>query len=204
MTAAALISTAFAVAAPAPAAPDKKADGESEKSEGGKFEPFKPEAVTSTGSVTIGGSAISYQAVAGTLVVHPKDWDDVPRDPKAANSGAGEEGARQESERRCLDVLCRLFQKRRRFPACHLHLQRWARLGQLLAAHGGFWSAPYRHGHGWTHAGGALFPRQQCVESARCNRPRVHRRSGNRIQPHRGQGQGKGVLRRRSRCLCLR
>jgi carboxypeptidase C (cathepsin A) len=93
ITAAALISVAFAVAAPAPAAPDKKADGEPEKSEGGKFEPFKPEAVTSTGSVTVGGVALSYQAVAGTLVVHPKDWDDVPRDPKAPNPASGEEGA---------------------------------------------------------------------------------------------------------------
>jgi carboxypeptidase C (cathepsin A) len=93
VAAAALVSAAFAVAAAAPAAPDKKADGEAEKSEGGKFEPFKPEAVTSTGSVTIGGVAISYQAVAGTLVVHPKDWDDVPRDPKAANAASGEEGA---------------------------------------------------------------------------------------------------------------
>jgi len=27
--------------------------------------------------------AISYPAIAGTLIVHPKDWDDVPRDPKA-------------------------------------------------------------------------------------------------------------------------
>jgi carboxypeptidase C (cathepsin A) len=46
-----------------------------------KFEPFKPESVATTGSVTIGGQAISYQAIAGTLVVHPKDWDDVPREP---------------------------------------------------------------------------------------------------------------------------
>jgi carboxypeptidase C (cathepsin A) len=88
-----LVSTALAVAAPAPTPPDKKVDAEQEKSDGGKFEPFKPEAVTSTGSVTIGGQAISYQAVAGTLVVHPKDWDDVPRDPKAGNTGAAEEGA---------------------------------------------------------------------------------------------------------------
>ena len=60
----------------------------------GKFEPFKPEAVTSTGTVTIGGQAIAYQAVAGTFIVHPKDWDDVPRDPKAekGSPGAAEEG----------------------------------------------------------------------------------------------------------------
>lgn len=30
----------------------------------------------SDGSVTVGGAKIDYCAVAGTLVVHPKDWDD--------------------------------------------------------------------------------------------------------------------------------
>ena len=28
------------------------------------------------GTVTVGGAPIAYQAIAGTLVVHPKDWDD--------------------------------------------------------------------------------------------------------------------------------
>ena len=37
---------------------------------------MEPDAVKSTGSVRTGLSAISYDAVAGTLVVHPKDWDD--------------------------------------------------------------------------------------------------------------------------------
>ena len=65
-----------------------------EKPEGRRFEPFKPEATTSNGSVSIDGRAISYQAVAGTLVVHPKDWDDVPRDPniEKSNPGASEDG----------------------------------------------------------------------------------------------------------------
>ena len=30
----------------------------------------------SDGSVTVGGNRIDYQAAAGTLIVHPKDWDD--------------------------------------------------------------------------------------------------------------------------------
>ena len=30
----------------------------------------------STGSVTVGGQPIAYDAVAGTLVVHAKDWSD--------------------------------------------------------------------------------------------------------------------------------
>jgi carboxypeptidase C (cathepsin A) len=64
-------------------APDDKKDADTEKSDGGKFEPFKSEASSSTGTVTIGGKAIAYQAIAGTIIVHPKGWDDVPHDPKA-------------------------------------------------------------------------------------------------------------------------
>jgi carboxypeptidase C (cathepsin A) len=57
----------------------------------GKFEPFKPEAKMSTGSVVIGGQSIAYQAIAGTLIIHPKGWDDVPRDPKVEKEeSAGE------------------------------------------------------------------------------------------------------------------
>src|SRR5580693_8787388 len=85
---------AFLAAAPASSPPDKKPENDSEKSDGGKFEPFKSESVSSNGTVTIGGQSIAYQAVAGTLIVHPKDWDDVPRDPKAdrGNPAAGDEG----------------------------------------------------------------------------------------------------------------
>ncbi|HYB65200.1 MAG TPA: hypothetical protein VEC59_08075 [Steroidobacteraceae bacterium] len=80
----------LAVAADPPQ--ERKAEGESDKAEGRKFEPFKPEAVTTSGSVTIGGRAMSYQAIAGTLIVHPRGWDDVPHDPNAKAAG-GEEGA---------------------------------------------------------------------------------------------------------------
>jgi carboxypeptidase C (cathepsin A) len=84
-----MAASAFASLAAAPNPQDKKPDGDSERPDGGKFEPFKPETTTSNASVTIGGQAISYQAIAGTLVVHPKDWDDVPRDPKADKGGPG-------------------------------------------------------------------------------------------------------------------
>src|SRR5258708_5894341 len=88
----ALALPAYLAAAPAAPGPDKK-DGESEKADAGKFQPFKPESVSSNGTVTIGGQSISYQAIAGTLVVHPKDWDDVPRDPKAEKGPApGDDG----------------------------------------------------------------------------------------------------------------
>jgi carboxypeptidase C (cathepsin A) len=88
----ALASPGILTAAPGgPNPPEKKMEGDSEKADGGKFEPFKPEAVSSTGSVTVGGQAIAYQAIAGTLIVHPRDWDDVPRDPKADKGGPSED-----------------------------------------------------------------------------------------------------------------
>jgi carboxypeptidase C (cathepsin A) len=49
------------------------------KPEAAKAEEFKPEQQASKGSVTVGGNVINYDAFAGTLVVHPKDWDDVPQ-----------------------------------------------------------------------------------------------------------------------------
>jgi len=52
---------------------------------------FKPEETGSDGAVTVGGQTIDYHAVVGTLVVHPKDWDDAPQKPagddKASNDG---------------------------------------------------------------------------------------------------------------------
>jgi carboxypeptidase C (cathepsin A) len=42
-------------------------------------EHFTPEQQSSKGSVTIEGRRIDYDAYAGTVVVHPKDWDDVPQ-----------------------------------------------------------------------------------------------------------------------------
>ena len=37
---------------------------------------FHPSEVRSTGTVTVGGQPISFEAIAGTLVVHAKDWED--------------------------------------------------------------------------------------------------------------------------------
>ena len=48
------------------------------KPEAAKFERFKPEQVASKGSVTVGGHVIDYDAYAGTIIVHPKGWNDVP------------------------------------------------------------------------------------------------------------------------------
>ena len=37
---------------------------------------FHPDEVRSTGTVTVGGQTVAYDAIAGTLVVHAKDWSD--------------------------------------------------------------------------------------------------------------------------------
>jgi len=42
-------------------------------------EHFQPEQQASKGSVTVRGTVVNYDAYAGTLVVHTKDWDDVPQ-----------------------------------------------------------------------------------------------------------------------------
>ncbi len=54
-------------------------DDDAGKHDATKPEGFKPEQQASKGSVTIGGRAIPYDAFAGTIVVHPKGWDDVPQ-----------------------------------------------------------------------------------------------------------------------------
>jgi carboxypeptidase C (cathepsin A) len=82
--------TSIAVAASGPQSSPEGSTEKSEKPESHRFEPFKPEAVASTGSVTVDGRAISYQAIAGTFIVHPKDWDDVPRDPNNEKASAEE------------------------------------------------------------------------------------------------------------------
>ena len=58
---------------------------------------FKPESSSSSGSVTVEGSHIDYQAVAGTLVVHPKGWDDAAKaeDEKAKE---GDEDSQDDNE----------------------------------------------------------------------------------------------------------
>lgn len=56
-----------------------KDDDSKDKHEAAKPAPLMPEQQASNGSVTIGGKAIPYDAFAGTIVVHPKNWDDVPQ-----------------------------------------------------------------------------------------------------------------------------
>jgi carboxypeptidase C (cathepsin A) len=52
---------------------------------------FQPEKSVSDGVVTVEGRRIEYQAVAGTIVVHPKDWDDAAS-REHAKGGTGDLG----------------------------------------------------------------------------------------------------------------
>lgn len=51
---------------------------------------FHPEAVTTEGAVEIGGRSIAYRAVAGTLVVHPRGWDDAAARDEAGTAPKAE------------------------------------------------------------------------------------------------------------------
>ena len=79
---------------------------------------------------------------------------------------------------------------RRRAAPGHVHLQRRPGLGDRVAAHGRVRAEARRHRRRSAHAGGAVRARQQRVQPARRQRPRVHRRAGHRLQPTlRRQGQ---------------
>jgi carboxypeptidase C (cathepsin A) len=62
-----------------PASAQTKEDPAQAKQASSKPEGLKPEQQASKGSVTISGTTTPYDAFAGTIVVHPKGWDDVPQ-----------------------------------------------------------------------------------------------------------------------------
>ncbi len=49
---------------------------------------LKPMNYVSSGSVRVGGKTIDYKAVVGTLIVHPKGYDDAPQEKKNNNPTA--------------------------------------------------------------------------------------------------------------------
>ena len=84
-----VLAAAAAVAAGKPG-PDASSTDSSAPAVKSKF--FKPEDKNSQGSVTVEGSTINYQATAGTIVVHPRDWDDVDQ---AADSDKDAKSAKE-------------------------------------------------------------------------------------------------------------
>ena len=45
---------------------------------------FKPESAASDGTVSVEGQRVDYRAVAGTIIVHPKGWDDAANHEREA------------------------------------------------------------------------------------------------------------------------
>jgi carboxypeptidase C (cathepsin A) len=61
---------------------------------------FHPSEVRSTGTLTVGGQPIAYDAIAGTLVVHAKDWEDtdkVETDADSADKDKDKNGPKPEA-----------------------------------------------------------------------------------------------------------
>ena len=59
---------------------------------------FHPDAVGSEGSVSVEGEPVAYHAVAGTIVVHPKGWDDAAAREKEGDRDAKSLGDKDNPE----------------------------------------------------------------------------------------------------------
>src|SRR6185312_7909031 len=84
----ALIAAISLASAAALAAPEKAAPAKSPPESAAPASVFTPRAVKSTGTVTVEGHRIAYDAMAGRIIVHPKGWDDATR-PKGGNDAIG-------------------------------------------------------------------------------------------------------------------
>jgi carboxypeptidase C (cathepsin A) len=105
MKTASLLIAAMSLAAPCLLSPfaASAADAPKEKeadhgTPSAKFQSLVAEEKTSEGSVTVGGRKIDYQAATGTLIVHPKGWDDVPQDPNASDKSGDKPGRGDEED----------------------------------------------------------------------------------------------------------
>ena len=144
---AALIAASPALSAPAPRAhhahakaPPKtpaKVSADNEAADKAKRYFFKPSEVRSSGTVTVGGQPIAYDFIAGTLVVHAKDWEDTDTAEADADTSSSDKD-KNGAQARSVDVLHRLLQAGRagRRPADHLPVQWRPGLVEHLGAHG--------------------------------------------------------------------
>ncbi|MGB6487568.1 MAG: hypothetical protein WBE91_11850, partial [Steroidobacteraceae bacterium] len=83
---------ALSLATAALAAPPKAAPAKSPAESGGApASVFAGRTAKSTGTVTVEGHKIAYEAIAGSIVVHPKGWDDAAK-PQAAKDAVGTAG----------------------------------------------------------------------------------------------------------------
>ena len=80
---------ALSLTAAAFAAPEKPAPGKSpSEAAAAPASVFTPRTVKSTGTVSVEGRKIDYDAMAGRIIVHPKGWDDATK-PKGGKDAIG-------------------------------------------------------------------------------------------------------------------
>ena len=198
----ALVAALSLTAAAAFAAPEKPAPGKSpSEAAAAPASVFTPRTVKSTGTVSVEGRKIDYDAMAGRIIVHPKGWDDATK-PKGGNDAIGTADGPPVASMFYVAYFKHGVEPRTR-PITFLY-------------NGGPGSATI-----WLHMGAfgpkrvvtterlahpcrALSAGRQQLQPARRSGPGVHRRAGHRLQPHRRQGQGEGVLGRRPGRLRLR
>ena len=58
---------------------------------------FEPESSSSEGSVVVEGKRVDYKAVAGTMIVHPKGWDDAAWREQSSNDLGDKKNAKAEA-----------------------------------------------------------------------------------------------------------
>ena len=160
LPAAALCALSFAAAADTPS---KDSDAGGAKPDRPRHVHLTAEEAKSEGSVTAGGKHIDYQAIAGTLVVHPKDWDDaIPDDDQAGEPGEkkpdDEHGSSHNPTAEAAMSFVAYFRHDAKSEArtADLPVQRWSRLIDRLAAHGRFRTKARDHCRRYAFAGRAL------------------------------------------------
>jgi len=88
-----ILAAAFAAAGTSVHAKDRadKTSPPSEEHESDESRYFKPDVVKTSGSVTVEGKRVDYDAVCGTLIVHPRGWDDGAPTPDKDSKASDED-----------------------------------------------------------------------------------------------------------------
>jgi len=94
-----ILITAFVVAAAFAQTKDKHDQAETgDQPRAGQSRYFTPESVQTRGTVTVEGRRVDYDAICGTLVVHPRGWDDAAPPPDPASKGGDEHAGNPSAE----------------------------------------------------------------------------------------------------------
>jgi carboxypeptidase C (cathepsin A) len=94
-----IVVTSFVVAAASAQTKDKHDQaGTGDQPKAGQSRYFTPESVQTRGSVTVEGRRVDYDAICGTIVVHPMGWDDAAPPPDPDSKGGDEHGSNPSAE----------------------------------------------------------------------------------------------------------